>query len=159
MTHDAIKTFAIIQLFALLFSVALLFAEEPPLTINDKAFLQSTAEPVFTLIPDSKQPLIGSANIGEGSFSFTLPTAMPVSAHNSPGATLGAGYGLAWKIDQSMAIDIGYRYLEYGKMDDGDLDFSAADGGLINLSPTGRAKEALDQTAHEVSLGLTVAIN
>ena len=159
MTHDAIKFFAIIQLFTLLFPVALLFAEEPSLTINDKALLRSAAQPVFSLMPDNQQPLIDSADIGEGSFSFTLPTAMPVFAQHSSGASWGTGYGLAWKIDQDMAIDIGYRYLDYGKMDDGDLDFSAADGGLINLSATGRAKEALDQTAHEVSLGLTVAIN
>ena len=160
MTRDTMKYLAIIEIITLLFPVALIFAQDFTLTIPDRAPVATESKKTSAPITAPNPDFIYSDQLTDDIISFTLPTPIPVSArHSHSGLSWSTGYGLAWKIDSGLALDFGYRYLDYGKVDDGDLDFSAAEGGIVNVSATGRARDVIDQTAHEVSLGLTVAIN
>lgn len=55
------------------------------------------------------------------------------------------GGGLAYQINDIVAVDVGYRYYDFGK-----VDFSRFDIGHVSYS----GKPSLDMTAHEFSVGL-----
>ncbi len=53
------------------------------------------------------------------------------------------GGGVAWSLNDSLALDIGYRYVDLG----------AADSGKVNINNFS-GNSSVDYTAHELSLGL-----
>lgn len=55
------------------------------------------------------------------------------------------GGGVAWHINENVALDIGYRYMDLGKSDAGSFN-------IYHLDYSGSPK--VDYTAHEVSVGL-----
>lgn len=56
------------------------------------------------------------------------------------------GGGVAWSLTDSMAVDLGYRYVDLGTADSGDVS-------LGNFS----GNSSLDYSAHELSLGLRIS--
>ncbi len=56
------------------------------------------------------------------------------------------GGGVAWSINDSMALDLGYRYVDLGK----------ADSGVVNINNFS-GNSSVDYTAHELSLGLRIS--
>jgi opacity protein-like surface antigen len=54
------------------------------------------------------------------------------------------GGGVAWSLNESMALDLGYRYMDMGK----------TDGSLLG---PGSHSTTTDLTAHEFSLGLRIS--
>jgi opacity protein-like surface antigen len=68
------------------------------------------------------------------------------SSSNDLNFAWNLGGGMAWSLNDSIALDMGYRYVDLGKADSGNVSIN-------NFTST----SSTDYTAHEVSLGLRIS--